>query len=75
MKVPDCKISSLHVRSMDGREVTSLKSLEDYVLEMKIEVLKDQIEGNFGFAFMKSAEEPVASFLTCLLYTSPSPRD
>ena len=49
---------------MDGREVTSLKSLEDYVLEMKIEVLKDQIEGNFGFAFMKSAEEPVASFLT-----------
>ena len=64
LKVPDCKISSLHVRSMDGREVTSLKSLEDYVLEMKIEVLKDQIEGNFGFAFMKSAEEPVASFLT-----------
>ena len=49
---------------MDGREVTSLRSLDDYVLEMKIEVLKDQIEGNFGFAFMKSAEEPVASFLT-----------
>ena len=36
----------------------------DYILEMKIEVLKDNIEGNFGFAFMKSAEEPVASFLT-----------
>ena len=64
LKVPDCKISSLHVRSMDGREVTSLRSLDDYVLEMKIEVLRDQIEGNFGFAFMKSAEEPVASFLT-----------
>ena len=64
LKVPDCKISSLHVRSVDGREVTSLRSLDDYVLEMKIEVLKDQIEGNFGFAFMKSAEEPVASFLT-----------
>ena len=64
LKGPDCKISSLRVRSMGGREVTSLKSLEDYVLEMKIEVLKDQIEGNFGFAFMKSAEEPVASFLT-----------
>ncbi len=62
--VPDCKIISLHVRSSDGHEVTSLKSLEDYVLEMEIEVLKDKIEGNFGFAFMKSAEEPVASFLT-----------
>ncbi len=27
-------------------------------------MLADGIEGNFGFAFMKSAEEPVASFLT-----------
>ena len=31
---------------------------------MEVEVLRDNIEGNFGFAFMKSAEEPVASFLT-----------
>lgn len=64
LKEPDCKITSLHVRSSDGQEVTALKSLEDYVLEMEVEVLKDHIEGNFGFAFMKSAEEPVASFLT-----------
>ena len=64
LKGPDCKISSLRVRSIDGQEVNSLKPLEDYMLEMEVEVLKDQIEGNFGFAFMKSAEEPVASFLT-----------
>ena len=38
--------------------------LTDYVLTMEVEVLKDGIEGNFGFAFMKSAEEPIASFLT-----------
>ena len=29
-----------------------------------MEVLVDGMEANFGFAFMKSAEEPVASFLT-----------
>ncbi len=63
-KVPDCKINSLSVKSLDGREVMSLTPLEDYVLGMEIEVLKDGIEGNFGFAFMKSAEEPIASFLT-----------
>ena len=63
-KIPDCKINSLSVKSTTGKEVTSFAPLEDYVLEMEVEVLKENIEGNFGFAFMKSAEEPVASFLT-----------
>ena len=64
LKTPDCKINSLLVKSVNGHEVDSFKHLEDYVLEMEVEVLKDRIEGNFGFAFMKSSEEPVASFLT-----------
>ena len=68
IKMPDCKINSLSVKSMDGEDATSLVPLQDYVLEMEVEVLKDGIEGNFGFAFMKSAEEPVASFLTTDIY-------
>ena len=68
IKTPDCKINSLSVKSMDGEDATSLVPLQDYVLEMEVEVLKDGIEGNFGFAFMKSAEEPVASFLTTDIY-------
>ena len=68
IKTPDCKINSLSVRSVDGEDATSLVPLQDYVLEMEVEVLKDGIEGNFGFAFMKSAEEPVASFLTTDVY-------
>ncbi len=64
VKVPDCKINALNVISDDGKETTSLVPLGQYTLEMEVEVLKDNIEGNFGFAFMKSAEEPVASFLT-----------
>ena len=27
-------------------------------------MLNDEMEGHFGFAFMRSAEEPIASFLT-----------
>ena len=50
--------------SPEGIELTSLTPLDDVVLQMEVEVLADGIEGNFGFAFMKSAEEPVASFLT-----------
>ena len=68
IETPDCKINSLSVKSTSGKEVTSLAPLNDYVLEMEVEVLKDGIEGNFGFAFMKSAEEPVASFLTTDLH-------
>ncbi|MYE99254.1 MAG: hypothetical protein F4234_03605, partial [Gammaproteobacteria bacterium] len=60
----DCRINSLAVRDLDGNEISSLKALQDVVLEMEVEVLRDGVEGYFGFAFMKSAEEPVASFLT-----------
>ena len=63
-KVQDCKINSLTVNSPEGIELTSLTPLDDVVLQMEVEVLADGIEGHFGFAFMKSAEEPVASFLT-----------
>ena len=63
-QVQDCKINSLSVKSTTGDELSSLTPLEDVVLEMEVEVLANGIEGNFGFAFMKSAEEPVASFLT-----------
>jgi energy-coupling factor transporter ATP-binding protein EcfA2 len=61
---PDCKINSLSIKSLEGDEITFLTPLMDYILTMEVEVLKDGIEGNFGFAFMKSAEEPIASFLT-----------
>jgi lipopolysaccharide transport system ATP-binding protein len=60
----DCRINSLSVKSLDGKELDSLTALSDLRFEMEVEVLVDGIEGNFGFAFMKSAEEPVASFLT-----------
>ena len=63
-KVQDCRINSLSVKSPEGEELKALTPLADVHLEMEVEVLVDGIEGNFGFAFMKSAEEPVASFLS-----------
>ncbi len=60
----DCRILSLAVKSVDGEVLDSLAPLSDIRLEMEVEVLRDNVQGHFGFAFMKSAEEPVASFLT-----------
>lgn len=63
-EIQDCRINSVAVKSIDGTNITTLKPLDDVLLEMEVEVLVDNMEGHFGFAFMKSAEEPIASFLT-----------
>jgi lipopolysaccharide transport system ATP-binding protein len=60
----DCRIDSVIVKSLEGELLDTIAPLSDVVLEMEVEVLVDGMTGNFGFAFMKSAEEPVASFLT-----------
>lgn len=62
--VQDCRINSLSVKDSEGNEIDELEPLASVTMEMEVEVLKDGIEGNFGFAFMKSSEEPHASFLT-----------
>ena len=62
--VQDCRINSLTVKDPQGNAIDQLEPLSSVVMEMEVEVLKDGIEGNFGFAFMKSSEEPHASFLT-----------
>ncbi len=62
--IQDCRINSIAVKSPDGAEISTIKPLSDVLLEMEVEVLVDNMEGHFGFAFMKSAEEPIASFLT-----------
>ena len=64
IETQDCRITSLSVQSLDGEELDALESLSDVRLTMTVEVLQNDVEGHFGFAFMKSAEEPVASFLT-----------
>ena len=63
-EVQDCRINSIAVKSLDGNDITTIKPLSDVLLEMEVEVLIENMQGHFGFAFMKSAEEPIASFLT-----------
>ena len=63
-EVQDCRINSIAVKSLDGNDIATIKPLSDVLLEMEVEVLVENMQGHFGFAFMKSAEEPIASFLT-----------
>ncbi|NQV69499.1 MAG: ATP-binding cassette domain-containing protein [Pseudohongiella sp.] len=63
-QLQDCKINSLTVKSPEGEILTTLKPLCDVVLEMEVEVLADDIQAHFAFAFMRSAEETIASFIT-----------
>ena len=63
-EVQDCRINSIAVKSLDGNDISTIKPLSDVLLEMEVEVLVENMQGHFGFAFMKSAEEPIASFLT-----------
>ena len=60
----DCRINSLAVRDTDGKVLDELEALSDVTLQMEVEVLNDVDQATFGFALMKSAEEPMASFFT-----------
>ena len=60
----ECRINSLAVKDSDGNVLDELEALSDVTLEMEVEVLNDVEQATFGFALMKSAEEPMASFFT-----------
>ena len=60
----DCRINSLAVIDTDGEALDELEALSDVTLQMEVEVLNDVDQATFGFALMKSAEEPMASFFT-----------
>ena len=60
----ECRISSLSVYDESNREITEIVPLSNLTLKMEIEVLASNVDGHFGFAFMRSAEEPISSFLS-----------
>ena len=63
-EIQECRINSLSVCDKNNKDVTEVKPLSSLILKMEIEVLVDNIDGHFGFAFMRSAEEPISSFLS-----------
>ncbi|MCB1670473.1 MAG: polysaccharide ABC transporter ATP-binding protein [Gammaproteobacteria bacterium] len=60
----DSRILSVTVESTDGEELTRVMPLSDVRLRMEVEILKDGVEGNFGFAFMRTTDDVIASWLT-----------
>jgi len=63
-KKRDCRILTISVLSADGEEITAIPPLSDITLKMEVEILKDNVEGNWGFAFMRSADDVLSSWLT-----------
>ena len=63
-EIQECRINNLSVCNEKNKAVTEIKPLSTLILKMEIEVLVDNIDGHFGFAFMRSAEEPISSFLS-----------
>ncbi|MEX0619748.1 MAG: ABC transporter ATP-binding protein [Pseudohongiellaceae bacterium] len=62
--IKECRIVSFTVKDESGEEVTDVIPLSDLYLRMEVEILTDHFNGNFGFAFMNSTDEVMASFLT-----------
>lgn len=63
-QLQDCRILSLTVKSLDGEVLTSIEPLSDVIMEMEVEALADNVHAHFAFAFMRSSEETIASFIT-----------
>jgi len=60
----DVRIMNIGISSPDGRPLDTVTPLSDVVLSMDVEILKDGVEGNFGFAFMRTTDDVVASWHT-----------
>jgi len=63
----DFRITNITLKSPQGELLTTVAPLSDVILHMEVEVLKDGVEGNFGFAFMRTTEEIIASWHTAEL--------
>jgi lipopolysaccharide transport system ATP-binding protein len=59
----DCRILHTLVRNLDGDVIDVVEPLQDFVLELKAEILNDNVRCYFGFALMKDLEEVMSSYL------------
>lgn len=59
----DCRIIYTIMRDSDGKEIFEVKPLQEVVLELKAEVLNDNVNCYFGFALMQDLEEIVSSYI------------
>ena len=58
------RITNITAKSPDGEPVSEVAPLCDLILSMEVEILKEGAVANFGFAFMRSTEEILASWHT-----------
>lgn len=62
--VKDCRVLYTTVKDLDGREIEEVEPLSDIILESKIEIRKEGLVCNFGFAIMRTLDEIQSAYLT-----------
>jgi hypothetical protein len=62
--IKDCRVLYTVVKNLDGEEIEEVEPLSDIILESKIEIRKDNLVCNFGFAIMRTLDEIMSAYLT-----------
>ncbi len=62
--IKDCRVLYTMVKNLDGEEIEEVEPLSDIILESKIEIRKDNLVCNFGFAIMRTLDEIMSAYLT-----------
>jgi ABC-type polysaccharide/polyol phosphate transport system ATPase subunit len=60
----DCRILKLGIETADGHPTDLLAPYEDFVIKMEVEILKDGLKPQFGFAFVMADETPLSVNMT-----------
>jgi ABC-type polysaccharide/polyol phosphate transport system ATPase subunit len=60
----DCRILDLKLTTLDGKETDLISPLSSYILSMDVEILKNGLFPQFGFAFVLPDETIFATALT-----------
>ncbi len=60
----DCRISYLGIETPDGEPLTTLEPLQDALIRMKVQVLKDDVKPHFGFAFVTPNDTIFSAIIT-----------
>lgn len=60
----DCRIIEIRIETPDGQPADFLSPYEDFMIKMEVEVLKNGLKPQFGFAFVMADETPLSVNMT-----------
>lgn len=60
----DCRITKVGLETKDGRPTQTIMPLADVVMKMEVEILKDDVSPNFGFALVTPDQKIFSATMT-----------